>query len=180
VIGLLQKENFARSITGLEISSSGLERILARALPNVTAVQFDGYKSEFPDKAFDLALSIHVLEHVEHERLYLKELARISRQAVIEVPLELTANCRKVMAITGRCGHINFYQRETFENILRTSGLNIRTVVVNTVRRDLDIHMSGKARGVLKNVIRSTALRLSERLARFQFVYLCTAYVDCP
>ncbi len=138
--GLMSRESFAEEIIALEISSSGLERIQERNQENVKAAAFDGYKSGFADKAFDLALSIQVLEHVEHERLYLQEIARMSKQAVIEVPLDLTANARKVMSITDPNGQINFYQRESFANLLATTGFSIKGMAVNTVTFDLDLY----------------------------------------
>ncbi len=178
--GMMSQRGFAEEITALEISDSGLERIWSRNLANVKAFKFDGYKSDFPDKAFDLGLSIHVLEHVEHERLYLKELGRISKQAIIEVPLELTANAKKVMALTGPYGHINFYQRESFENILKTMGFHLKGIIVNTVSLDMDVLGDGKLKGTLKNFVRRSALVFNEGLARRHFVYLCTAWVECP
>lgn len=179
LIGLLHQEGRARQYTALEISGSGIEKIQLRNLPGVKAVPFDGYHTDFPDKTFDLAVSVHVVEHVEHERLYLQELRRISRQAIIEIPLELTANVRKVMSIMAPYGHINFYTRATAENLLRTSGLEISAAVVNTYTPELDRYLSGRFKGELKNRLRRTALRLSESLATRQFVYLYTALVDC-
>ena len=179
LVGLLHEEGRAEGYTALEISASGLEKIRHRDLPNVTAVPFDGYHTDFPDKAFDLALSVHVLEHVEHERLYLQELRRISQQAIIEVPLELTANPRKTMTVMAPYGHINFYTRATAENLLRTSGLDIRTAIVNTLTPEMDRYLSGRVKGGIKNRVRRAALRFSEGLATRRFVYLYTALVDC-
>jgi trans-aconitate methyltransferase len=179
LVGVLHHEGRAEQFTALEISTSGLDKIRHRDLPNVSAVPFDGYHTDFPDKAFDLAISIHVLEHVEHERLYLHELRRISRQAIIEVPLELTANPRKTLKIMAPFGHINFYTRTTAENLLRTSGLEIRQAVVNTLTPEMDRFLSGRVKGDLKNRVRRTALRLNQGFAMRRFVYLYTALVDC-
>lgn len=179
LVDLLSKSKRADAITALEISESGVRRISERHAANVTSLIFDGYHTPFPDKHFELGLSIHVLEHVEHERMYLSELKRICRQAIIEVPLELNGNLHSNIAAMAPYGHINFYQRQTFENLLTTTGFKINALAVNTVTMDMDVHMSGPVVGRAKNVIRRSALRLSETLATRRFVYLCTAYVDC-
>ena len=179
LLRLLHGENRAERYVALEISSSGVEKIKGMALPNVTAIPFDGYTCEFRDKEFDLALSIHVMEHVEHERLYLSELKRISKRAIIEVPLELNAKIDHSIEIMKPFGHINFYTKETFCNLLKTCGLSIKSVEVNTLTLDMDRFLDGKFKGTVKNYIRKGALSLSEKHALRHFVYLCSVFVDC-
>ena len=86
-VELLWQSGLADQITALEISLTGIEAISSRALQGVEVVKFDGYSVPVEDKRFDLAFSMHVLEHVEHERAFLKEIKRIAKRAIIEVPL---------------------------------------------------------------------------------------------
>ncbi|WP_246711490.1 class I SAM-dependent methyltransferase [Rhizobium leguminosarum] len=63
VLSELSASGIATSLAAVEISKSGIDAIRARKLPSLSAVdQFDGYKIPHSDKAFDLALAIHVLE----------------------------------------------------------------------------------------------------------------------
>jgi Methylase involved in ubiquinone/menaquinone biosynthesis len=144
LVELLSRQNFADHITAIELSASGLDAIAERKLPNVSIVPFNGYKSDFPDKAFDLALSIHVLEHVEHERLFLYEIKRIAKRAIIEVPLEHTMGFGRRVRVMDQYGHINHYTEETFLRLLATSGLKPLKMETNTYTLALDVFLSGQ------------------------------------
>ncbi|WP_261335289.1 class I SAM-dependent methyltransferase [Rhizobium leguminosarum] len=97
VLSELSNSAFAKQFAAVEISKSGLDAISNRRIKNLASVdQFDGYKIPHPGKAFDLALAIHVLEHVEHERMFLYEARRVSRKLYIEVPFGADAEPRQV------------------------------------------------------------------------------------
>ena len=67
VLAELQRRQIAREFYAHEISDSGLRAIQARGLPQlVWARHFDGYHIEAQDQEFDLGITAHVLEHVEH------------------------------------------------------------------------------------------------------------------
>ncbi|HMG24217.1 MAG TPA: class I SAM-dependent methyltransferase, partial [Kofleriaceae bacterium] len=118
----LDEVGFAQNLYALEISVSGVRAIEARRLPALREVHvFDGYSAPYPDKRFDLAIASHVLEHVEHERLFLREVKRIASQVFIEVPLEDTL--RIAVSLNNEIGHINFYRRETLLALLKSVGL---------------------------------------------------------
>ena len=88
-VELLSSSGLARQITALEISATGIEAISERQLKGVDVVKFDGYAIPSANKEFDLAISMHVLERVE-QTSFLKEIKRVARRAIIEVPLDLT------------------------------------------------------------------------------------------
>lgn len=178
-VALLSHARRADRIVAAEISASGLDAIRARKLPDVEAVAFDGYALPFADKSFDLAVCMHVLEHVEHERLFLREVARVARRAVFEVPLEHTLRVARAVAAAPVYGHINHYSRATFVGRLQTSGLRVERVIVSPASLAMEQHLSGRALGLAKHVLRRGALRLAPAIAPAVMVYNCTALVDC-
>jgi ubiquinone/menaquinone biosynthesis C-methylase UbiE len=114
---------FCRDMHALEISRSGLEAIRRRDLPSVrSALQFNGYTLPYRDKSFELAILSHVLEHVEHPRLLLRELKRVSQHQVVEVPLDYSPLVdRRVGDLLGY-GHLNIFTPALLRFLLRSEG----------------------------------------------------------
>ena len=105
VLSQLDRRAIAGELYALEISTSGIQAIKDRQLPAVKDTRlFDGYHIPYPDKYFDLAVAIHVLEHVEHERLLLREMRRVARRVYVEVPLEHGIAVRVPSRTEGRSG----------------------------------------------------------------------------
>jgi ubiquinone/menaquinone biosynthesis C-methylase UbiE len=124
VLQEIERRGIASKMDAVEISTSGIERVTSRHLSQLNAVRlFDGYKLPFEDNSFDTAIAIHVLEHVEHERLFLNELRRVSKRTFVEVPLEHTFRLEHSIAMGKPFGHINHYTFDRFMNLLRTCGL---------------------------------------------------------
>jgi ubiquinone/menaquinone biosynthesis C-methylase UbiE len=172
----IERRNIATSIEAVEISSSGIERIRSRKLKTLTNVQsFDGYRLPYPDQTFDLALAIHVLEHVEHERLFLRELARVAKTIYIEVPLEHTFRLNRSIALGKPFGHINHYTFDRFLNLLVTSGLEPVKSSVLPNSLPYEIFVGGDLRGSVMHVIRSFMLTAAPALAPKLIVYLAGA-----
>jgi ubiquinone/menaquinone biosynthesis C-methylase UbiE len=177
-VELLSNAGLARKITALEISLTGIEAISERNLKGVEVLKFDGYTMPGADKEFDLAVSIHVLEHVEHERAFLKEIKRIARRAIIEVPLELTVDMKRKIPISRANGHINLYTATTFRNLLETSGLVVTQLQLHDTTLAYEKHMSPRF-GVLKHAVRRACFTLLPAVAQMRFTYLATALCDC-
>lgn len=170
VLARLDELAFAPNLYALEISDSGLAAIRSRAFPPVRSVDaFDGYHVPCEDDRFDLAIASHVLEHVEHERLFLRELARIARYVLVEVPLEDT--WRMVKALDNEIGRINFYRPETVISLLRTAGLNVLARRVFDVSVAATVFRSGTLKGVSKYLLRRALLRAAPGLAPHVFTY---------
>jgi ubiquinone/menaquinone biosynthesis C-methylase UbiE len=110
ILQKLSDYNFGSEYHAVEISDSGVAHIRSRNIKDLVSVQeFDGYKLPFEDDSFDLVILSHVLEHVEHERLLLREIKRVSSNFVIEVPIDYKPNVDKRIKHFLAYGHINMY-----------------------------------------------------------------------
>ena len=126
ILQYLSEQNFAPQYTAVEISESGVEHIKKRNIKNLQSVQvFDGYHLPFEDNSFDLIILSHVLEHVEHERLLLRELKRVASHLVIEVPRDYKAGVDSRIQHFLAYGHINVYTPTSLRYLLRTEGLEV-------------------------------------------------------
>lgn len=91
VLQELDQRKFTQNLYAVEISSSGIEKINQRNLASLQEVKlFDGYKIPYDDKTFELATCSHVIEHVEHPRLLLREIARVSDYQILEIPIDFS------------------------------------------------------------------------------------------
>lgn len=179
VLAELATSKLARELFAVEISESGVQAIQARNISSLREARvFDGYTIPYPDDYFDLAICVHVLEHVEHERLFLKEIARVSRRLYIEVPLEYGFKIERSVASGKRFGHINFYSKATLASVLESSGLTVLDCRVVPSTREYEQFLSGRVAGSLKNAIRSGALSFAPSLAPWFMVYNGYAYCD--
>jgi ubiquinone/menaquinone biosynthesis C-methylase UbiE len=123
ILKLLADSNFAEQYSAVEISESGVEHIRSREIKNLKLVQvFDGYHLPFGDDEFDLVILSHVLEHVEHERLLLRELRRVAKKCLIEVPIDYRFGVDKRIKHFLAYGHINMYTPTSLRYLLLTEG----------------------------------------------------------
>jgi SAM-dependent methyltransferase len=180
VLSQLHARRMAREYYAVEISASGIEAIKARQLPLLSDVQlFDGYTLPYPDKSFDIAIAVHVLEHVEHERWFLREMSRVSRHVYVEVPLEHGFGIHRAIESGKKYGHINFYTRATLRSLLESSGLNVVDCNVVAPSLQYEQHLSGPMKGWIKNSIRRSALTAAPSLAPWFITYNGYALCEC-
>ncbi|MGY4383134.1 ubiquinone/menaquinone biosynthesis C-methylase UbiE [Pedobacter sp. UYP24] len=127
ILHYLDQWKFAEELYALEIADSGVAIIEKRNLNSVKDVKaFDGYTIPYDDNAFDLVILAHVLEHVEHERVLLRELKRVAKFIVIEVPLDYRFGIDKRMKHFLDYGHINMYTPTLIKFLLQSEGLEIK------------------------------------------------------
>ncbi|WP_345948719.1 class I SAM-dependent methyltransferase [Mucilaginibacter sp. PAMB04274] len=126
ILKILSEKSFAPEYHAVEISESGVSYIQSRQIQSLKSVQvFDGYHLPYPDDSVDLIILSHVLEHVEHERLLLRELKRVAKMCVIEVPRDYKTNVDDRIKHFLAYGHINVYTPTSLRYLLRTEGFEI-------------------------------------------------------
>ena len=126
ILHFLNEWNFAPELYALEIAQSGVDIINDRKLPRLKEAQtFDGYKIPYADDSFDLIILAHVLEHVEHERLLLRELKRVAKYIIVEVPKDYRFGVDQRMKHFLDYGHINMYTPTSLRFLLQSEGLEI-------------------------------------------------------
>jgi ubiquinone/menaquinone biosynthesis C-methylase UbiE len=153
VLRHIQRRGLSTDLTALEISQSGIDRIKKLNLSCIKEViKFDGYNTPFDDNSFDNVVCAHVLEHVEHERILLKEIRRLAKTAFIIVPLEGGARGR----VDRSGGHINYYTPMTLCNLIETSGFEVESYEIHAPSPSYEKHIYGTNSGLIKNYIRRT------------------------
>jgi len=100
--------------------------IQERQLKSLKSVQkFDGYKIPFDNKSFELSLCSHVIEHVEHPRLLLREIARVANYHYFEVPIDFSFYVDQKIQHYLDYGHINIYTPALFKFLLKSEGFEV-------------------------------------------------------
>lgn len=126
ILYYLDQWSFAQELHALEISKSGVNLIKSRKLKSLKSVQeFDGYQIPFADDAFDLVILSHVLEHVEHERILLREIKRVSKFQLIEIPRDYRYSVDRRMKHFLDYGHINMYTPTSLRFLLQSEGFRV-------------------------------------------------------
>ncbi|MCC8425266.1 class I SAM-dependent methyltransferase [Mucilaginibacter sp. UR6-11] len=134
ILKLLAERGFAPELHAVELSASGVERIKERNIAAIKSVQeFDGYHLPFEDDSMDLIILTHVLEHVEHERLLLRELKRVAKMVLIEVPRDYRAGVDSRIKHFLAYGHINVYTPTSLRYLLLTEGFEVVKDLTDTI-----------------------------------------------
>lgn len=134
ILKLLAERDFAGQYSAVEISESGVERIRSLNIPKLKTVQvFDGYHLPFGDDEFDLVILSHVLEHVEHERMLLRELHRVAKMCLIEVPKDYRFGVDDRLNHFLAYGHINMYTPTSLRYLLLTEGFKVEKDLISMI-----------------------------------------------
>ena len=134
ILKYLADKSFAPQYDAVEISESGVNHILSRNIKGVNSVQlFDGYHLPFKDDSFDLIILSHVLEHVEHERMLLREIKRVAKYGVIEIPIDYKAGVDKRIKHFLAYGHINVYTPTSLRYLLQTEGFTVENDLTSVI-----------------------------------------------
>ena len=170
VLDELSGAKFAESYSALEVSESAIEVIQNRGIDGLSEVTlFDGYAAPLDDADYDLAVLSHVVEHVEHPRLLLREAARVAGHVFVEVPLELKQRTPRDFKWTST-GHINIYSPLPIRHLLQSTGLEIVTERITNPSYAVYRFGLGK-RALVHFPIKWLALRVAPSIATRLFTY---------
>jgi len=126
ILQLLSEKKFCNDFTAVEISDSAIEQIKKKKIIGLSQIkQFDGYNLPFDDKEFDLAICSHVIEHVEYPMMLLREIKRISKNQIFEVPIDFSFNVDRKFNHFYEYGHINIYTPALFNFLLFTEKFEV-------------------------------------------------------
>ena len=169
---ILSERDVADELYAIEISNSGIEQIKKKGISNlVKAELFDGYSIQDTTSAYDIGIVMHVLEHVEHERVFLSEIARVCKKVYIEVPLENTISIDKAIGLSPKYGHINFYSPSTLKSLINSCNLEVLSFSVFSHSREYEVLLNGFISGSLRYFIKKIFLKLSPKYATLFFTY---------
>lgn len=150
------------ALSAIDVSDSAIEMIKRRDIPSLVDVKkFDGYTIPYADKAFDLVYCSHVIEHVEHPRLLMREIKRVSGFQVFEVPLDYSIGCDQNVAHFLSYGHINVYTPALFKFLLKSEGYTIHRELLSQSGEDVVRYNLYKNQGRRKTAL--TELKVMAR-----------------
>lgn len=181
VLAELSKHLSAQKFVGVDLTDPDEHADPAVARSGVGLVRSESDTLPFDDDSFDLVYASHVLEHVEDERGFLQELARVARYYVyVEVPCELTimSSPASIQHTLTTVGHINSFTPQSLALTLATSGLEMIDLKVFDHSEAIQQFDTSAIKGKLKWLIRSGLLNLNPQLATKILSYHAGALCD--
>ena len=179
ILAELSNMDFADSLSGMEVSRTGINVLKQRNIKNLErAILFDGYSIPCEDDEYDLVILSHVIEHVEHPRILLKEVMRITKSSgaiLVEVPLELRLRTPRDFIWTNT-GHINLYNPTTIRWLLQSLDLNVVEEIITNSSYDVHKRLYGRqawGRYLIREAMLRSAPNLATKLLTYNWTALC-------
>jgi SAM-dependent methyltransferase len=182
VLGELGRRGFGTTRVGFEISAAAVR--IATERPEIAEVAvFDGARLPADDGAYDLAFATHVLEHVHAPAPLLREMMRVARAVVVEVPLERNVSARRpaARAMSEAAGHVQRFDRAAIRRLVTDAGWPVRGEIVDPL--GADVHLFGRgspaarAKGRAKWAVRralAVSPALGTRLVTMHYAVVAT------
>jgi ubiquinone/menaquinone biosynthesis C-methylase UbiE len=161
----LDAANVFPELHAIEISDSGIAQIEKRRLASLKEVKkFDGDHIPYTDKYFSMAFCSHVIEHVEHPRMLLRELKRVSEFQVLEVPLDYSRQVDRQVEHFLSYGHINIYTPSLFKFLIKSEGYEILAERLSHTPAEVERYSWYHNLKLKKTFLRELTLRLRPAL----------------
>lgn len=181
----MHSRGFGGHLEGVEIAETAIG--LAAGRPGIDAVRlYDGTHLPSDEHSFELGIVAHVLEHVPEPTSLLREVSRVCRSVVIEVPLEANLSALRPSRRDDSqgVGHLHRLSREDIRALVDRAGLRISGEIEDPL--PLSVHRffaSGPlatAGAIGKWAVRTLLHRLAPPLARRLFTvhYACLCTKD--
>lgn len=166
----LADRKFCGSYQGFDISESGIVEARGRKVDGGVFELVSGEEMPMGDDGADLVILSHVVEHLEHPRILIREARRIARHVVVEVPLELNLRIPRDY-VWDSLGHINKYTSTSIRHLLQTCDLDvIRQFTTNASKGHALFHDTSRLRRAQWR-LKELALATWPPLARGVFTY---------
>jgi len=171
ILQYLAEYDFTPEMHALEISQSGLDMISSKNIKTLKSVKlFDGYHIPFGDDEFDLVILSHVLEHVEFERMLLRELKRVSKHLVIEVPRDYRYGVDKRMKHFLSYGHINLYTPSSLRFLVKSEGFELLADKISIIQPEVTefniLKNQKKSYGLIRSMRINTEFRIKKLIMK--------------
>jgi ubiquinone/menaquinone biosynthesis C-methylase UbiE len=162
--------HFSKNLYAIEISESGVEITKSKNIEHLREISiFDGYKIPYPDNHFDLVICSHVMEHVEHERVLLREIKRVSKHQIFEVPIDFSFNVDKKINHYLAYGHINIYTPALFRFLLKSENFEVKNDINYLFESEfMQLLFKNDKMGMLKMRLKQSVLRLFPYLLKIK------------
>jgi SAM-dependent methyltransferase len=178
----LRRRGFGGRLCGLEIADAAVA--IARARPQIDAVElYDGAHVPAGDRAYDLGILSHVLEHVPDPAALLGEVARACAAVVVEVPLEANLSARRAgkREHAAEVGHLQRLDRLGARAIVARAGLTLAGELEDPLPREVQLffahtrgaRLGGSAKWALRAGLHRLAPGLARRLFTVHYACLC-------
>jgi SAM-dependent methyltransferase len=164
---------------GFELSPPAIEIARGRGIPRAGRLEaYDGERVPADDRAYDLAVLSHVLEHVPDPAPLLREAARVADRVLVEVPLEDNRSAARPAkrAEAARIGHLHALNRGHVRDWIDGAGLQVAGELSDPLPREHHAFFAGSAKGraaaAAKWAVRATAWKAAPlRAERFFTVH---------
>lgn len=143
VLAELGRRGFGARRVAFEIAAAAVE--MAAGRPEIAeAAAFDGLHVPAVDGAYDLVYASHVLEHVPSPAPFVREMMRVGRVVIVEVPLERNLSARRPAArrASEAAGHVQRFDRIAIRRLVDDAGWQVRGEVVDPL--GLGVHTFGR------------------------------------
>jgi SAM-dependent methyltransferase len=176
----LHRRGFGGRLCGLEITQAAVS--IARERGELDSVElYDGAHVPYAERAFELGILSHVLEHVPEPAALLAEVARACDAVLVEVPLEANLSARRAAKRehAAEVGHVHRLDRSAVHGIIARAGLTVAGELEDplplAVHRFFAASGSARAAASTKWALRAGLHRVAPTLARRAFTlhYAC-------